>query len=204
VADLRTMTATEYVGEHEWQDTAFSLDSSLTGIVQKAIDRWQGTATVLSMLVAGPIGVLAAVLALATRLAVVRRRDTLALARARGGSATQVRTALGAEGLVLGLVPAGVGALLVTLTTSGPVAVGHYLGAAGATLAPAVLLASAPLPNLRTTRADLRGRSSSPVRWVVEVLVLAAAVASVYLVDERGLVTGDGTDPLAIAMPLLL
>lgn len=204
LADLRTMTATEHVLENEWEDVSFSLDSSLIPIMQTAIDRWQSTATVLAMLAAGPVGVLAAVLALATRLAVIRRQDTLALASARGGSPAQVRTALGAEGLLLGAPAAAFGALVATLVTPGPLAVGHYLGAAGAALAPAVLLATAPLPNLRTTRADLRGRSSSKVRWVVEVLVLAAAAASVYLVQMRGLVTGAGTDPLSIATPLLL
>lgn len=204
LADLRTITATEHVLPNEWQEQRFPLDSSLVPILQGSVDRWQGTSTVLMMLAAGPLGVLVAVLALATRLAISRRRDTLALATARGGSATQVRAALGLEGLALGLPAAALGAAAATLVVPGPLAVGHYAGAGATALAPALFLATSPLPNLRTIRTDLRGRSRSPLRWVAEVLVLGTAASAVYLVAERGLVTAGGPDPLSIATPLLM
>ena len=204
LADLRTITATEHVMPAEGPDQDFALDSSLVPILQTAVDRWQGTATVLTMIAAGPLGVLAAVLALATRLAVTRRQATLALTTARGGSGTQVRSALAVEGLVLGLPAAALGAVLATVLVPGPIEPAQYVGAAAVTVAPALFLATSPLPNLRTTRADLSRRSSSPVRWALEVLVLGAAAGAVYLTLDRGLVTEVGPDLLSIATPLLL
>ncbi|MBZ2198622.1 ABC transporter permease [Occultella gossypii] len=208
IADLRSFTGTpqnlDYSSHGPPVEIRFS--SGLTDVLSGATARWQGTAAVLTMVAAGPAGVTFAILALGARLAVSRRRTTLALVSARGGSGTQVRGMLAVEGLVLGLPAAALGAAVATIAVpSTQPTWTDYLLPAAAGLAPAVFLAAAPVPSLRASRPDLSARSTSRWRWVVEVVVLALAAAAVYLMLQRGV--GDATaeaDPVATATPLLL
>lgn len=205
--DLRDLTAREItLGNPDIGGAQLQLDTALIDVLSGAIAAQRGTSAVLTLVAAGPVGVTFALLALTTRLSVSRRRDTLALASARGGSPAQIRGALGVEGLVLALPAAALGALVGTLLVPGVVQVGDYLLALLAGLAPAVFLAGAALPNLRTQRHDLTCRSASPWRWVVEVLVVGAAAAAGYLLLTRGLqaTTTRSVDPLATATPLLI
>ncbi|UFU07793.1 ABC transporter permease [Ruania halotolerans] len=210
--DLRAFTAVsqplEIPGPFDSPQADFS--TGLTEVLQSAIGRWQSTSTVLAMVAAGPIGVTFAVLALGSRLALTRRATSLALAAARGGSGRLLRTLLAAEGLAFGIPAAIVGAGVATLTLPGPPAagsLGELLLPTATALAPAVLLAAMPLPHLRPSRVDVTIRSASRWRWVAEVLILALAAAAVWLVLTRGVVGSGGahgTDPLAVATPLLL
>ncbi|CAM3453969.1 ABC transporter permease [Occultella aeris] len=208
IADLRSFTGTpqslDYSSHSPPVEVRF--DSGLTDVLSGATARWQGTAAVLTMVAAGPAGVVFAILALGARLAVSRRRTTLALLSARGGSGGQVRGMLALEGLVLGLPAAALGAVLATALVPSPQpGWTDYLLPAAAGLAPAVFLAASPVPSLRASRPDLSARSTSRWRWVVEVVVLALAAAAVYLMLQRGI--GDATaeaDPVATATPLLL
>lgn len=207
VAQMRTLTAaTQHVGTPGGSGT-LSLDFSagLIDVLGRAIDRWHGTAAVLAMVAAGPIGVALAILALAARVMVARREITLALAHARGASPLQLRGILGAEGALLGLPVAALGAAVATAAVPGTFTLGDYWPALAAGLAPAVFLAAARLPNLRARRLDLTLRSASRWRWVAEVALLALTVAAVYLVVTRGVgASSNGTDPVAAAVPLLL
>ncbi|MDX5399887.1 MAG: hypothetical protein LPK92_09230, partial [Actinomycetes bacterium] len=181
--------------------------TGLTAVLERALAVWNSTNAVLTMVLAGPAGVTAALLALTVRLAVSRRRTTLALASARGGSPGQLRGALGAEGLLLGLPAAALGAGAATLAIPGAVLPSHSLLAAMAGLAPAAFLAATPLPSLRPSRPDLAGRSRSRWRWVAEVAVVALAAGAVYLLADRGVAADAataGVDPLTAGAPLLV
>ncbi|NCD19583.1 MAG: FtsX-like permease family protein, partial [Actinobacteria bacterium] len=209
LADLRDFGARSVAIDGPFGIDSLRLDFStgLTAVLERALGVWNSTNAVLTMVLAGPAGVTAALLALTVRLAVSRRRTTLALASARGGSPGQLRGALGAEGLLLGLPAAALGAGAATLAIPGAVLPGHYLLAAVAGLAPAVFLAATPLPSLRPVRPDLAGRSRSRWRWVAEVAVVALAAGAVYLLADRGVAADAataGVDPLTAGAPLLV
>lgn len=205
--DLLEITAREIpLGDQTFGGVRIELETALIDVLRTSLIAQRGTAAVLTLVAAGPVGVTFALLALATRLSVTRGRDTLALASARGGSPPQIRGALGLEGVVLGLPAAAVGAAVATLAIPGALQAGDYVLALLAGLAPAVFLAGASLPNLRTERHDLTGRSPSRWRWVVETLVVAVAAGAAYLLLSRGLqaTTTTTVDPLATATPLLI
>lgn len=194
------------LGDQEFGGVRVELETALVDVLRSAITSQRGAAAVLALVAAGPVGVMFALLALACRLSVVRRRDTLALASARGGAPVQIRGALGLEGLVIGLPSAALGAAVASLLTPGPAALGDLLLPLLAGVAPGVFLAGAALPSLRTQRHDLGAPSRGEWRWVVEVLVVAVAAGAVYLLLSRGLqaTTSTTVDPLATATPLLV
>ncbi|WP_156250137.1 ABC transporter permease [Pseudactinotalea terrae] len=206
--DLRDVTARNIpLGESGFGGgLQMRLGSQLIDVLDRAITSQRGTSAVLTLVAAGPVGVTFALLALGTRLSVSRRRATLALANARGGSPWQIRGALAAEGLVLGVPAALLGAAAATVLVPESFQLGDYGLPALAALAPAVLLASEKLPSLRTQRADISTRSSSRWRWVAEVLLVAIAGGAVYLLLSRGLqaTTTTTVDPLTTATPLLI
>ncbi len=169
----------------------------------------RATASVLAVVVAGPVGVALAVFALGARLVVQRRRSALALTLARGGSERQVRTVLAAEGAALGLPAAALGYAGAALVLPGSTGWGEGVLALLVALVPAAALALSPTSSgLRQERSDL-GTTGSRVRWIVEVAVLALAALAVWRLLDRGLagVGGDGdtgVDLLVAATPALL
>lgn len=209
-AALRKLTAVSHtVGTTAQGGGILSLrfTADVTATIERAVAQEAATAGVIAMIVAGPIGVAVAVLVLGCRLVLERRRSSLRLLSARGASTAQLRGLLGAEGALLGLVPAVVGATVALVA-------GAALWGAGATpamLTAAVLLGLAPAAILvvlagsaseRQDRTDL-GRPSSRVRLIAEGVVLALAAAAVVLLFLRGYGAG-GFDPLQAATPLLL
>ena len=206
-AQMRALVATTHRLDTPGGSSGLSLEFSagLITVLDRAIDRWHGTAAVLAMVAAGPIGVALAILALASRVVVARREITLALAHARGASGLQLRGLLGAEGALVGLPVAALGAAVATVAIPGSFQIGDYWLALVAGLAPGLFLAAARLPNLRARRGDLALRSASRWRWVAEVALVALTAAAVYLVVTRGVgASSSGTDPVAAAVPLLL
>ncbi|MHA6669755.1 ABC transporter permease [Homoserinimonas sp. A447] len=180
----------------------------VTNALDDAIASTSATSAVLAMLASGPIGVAVAVLLLGTRLVTDRRNTGLQLAAARGASPGQLRATLAVEGLGIG-VPAGVlGAVVGSMLVPGPPQPVTLVLAALVAALPAVLLATTPVVSgMRRVRADLGPRATGPWRWILEVLVLAAAGLSTFLLLRRGLTTAAGTvtvDPLLAAVPLLL
>lgn len=204
--DLRDLVAREVQLGGGVDSVTVRLDTALIGVLDAAVAAQRGSAAVLALVAAGPVGVMFALLALATRLSVSRRRATLALASARGGSAWQIRGGLALEGLVLGLPATALGAAAATLLVPGTLVAGDYRLPLLAGLAPAAFLAAERLPNLRTERHDLSARSHSRWRWVAEVLLVAGAAGAVYLMTSRGLqaTTTATVDPLSAATPLLI
>ncbi|MCP2266227.1 FtsX-like permease family protein [Promicromonospora thailandica] len=188
--------------------------SRLTEILERLLAQRTGVDAIVAVLAVGPLGATLVVLALGARLVVDRRRAVLALLRARGASGVQLRLLMGGEGLVVGLGSAALGfaagvALTAATGVHAPVSAGQVALALAAGLAPAAALALATSPaGLRPTRADLAPRSRSRVRWVLELLVVAAAVLATWLLLSRGVVAGagagSGVDPLVAAAPLLV
>lgn len=181
-----------------------------TGIVDALstiIARSSATTSVLLMATAGPLGVSIAVMALAGRLVAERRRPTLALIAARGGSNAQLRSVLALEGLVLGLPMAVLGIIAAILLVPARAAPASYVLPALIGLAPAVLFAIAAAPgSLRQVRSDLGQRPRGRRRLIVELVAVLLAATSVTLLVSRGTQGSPtaGVDPLLVATPLLL
>jgi len=181
-------------------------DADITGEIELALAQEASTAAVIAMLVAGPVGVAAAVLVLGCRLILEGRRPSLRLLSARGASTGQLRGLLAVEGAIAGAVPALLGAI-------GVVVLGALLFGAAPTVAglvPAVLLALAPIAILvilapsaaeRQTRADLGARGSR-LRLITEGVIAGLAAVAPVLLFVRGY--SDGVDLLIAATPLLL
>lgn len=209
-AALRKLTATSHtIGSSADGVGILSLrfTADVTATIEQALAQQAATAGLIAMIVAGPIGVAAAVLVLGCRLVLERRRAALRLLSARGASNGQLRGLLGTEGVLLGVVPAVVGAAAAW-------AIGSIAWAAAftpATLMPALILALATPVILallagaaseRPARADL-GRRGSRVRLIAEGVVFVLAAAAVSLLFLRGTIT-SGVDILQAATPLLL
>ncbi|MBX9471582.1 FtsX-like permease family protein [Microcella sp.] len=201
------------------QTTSASLTSEIPDAADAVLDRASVTTAVLALLLSGPLGALAVVLLLATRSTIDRRRSVLALQLARGASRGRLRLAVVRDALAVtmpaALVGAGTGVALALAVT------GQTPSAAFAIVlsppVPAVLVLIALLPGamlaaLLPRAADLRERRTDlaapdRLRTLIELVFVALAALSVWLVLQRGIVTSAaevGVDPLLVAMPLLL
>jgi len=181
-------------------------DADITGEIELALAQEASTAAVIAMLVAGPVGVAAAVLVLGCRLILEGRRPSLRLLSARGASIGQLRGLLAVEGAIAGAVPALLGAVAVAvlgvlLFGAAPTVAG-FVPAALLALAPiAILIVLAPSAAERQTRADL-GTRGSRLRLITEGVVAGLAAVALVLLFIRGY--SDGVDLLIAATPLLL
>lgn len=205
------------------------MTSELTARLEDVTARHATFTGLLQVLAIGPVGVALAVLWLAAVLAVERRRGALALAAVRGASRTGVRAAMAAQGLVVGVPPAALGAWVAALLVPRPAAllgVGLWALPLAVGLAPAVCLAIVAGPAMRAgrpgrpdaRRADGaaarrpgRGRLSDGsrrrVRLGLELAVVALAAFAAWTARERGFASAgstSGTDPLLLAGPVLL
>lgn len=171
--------------------------------------------TVLSVAAVGPLAVAAGAIGLVAILIVARRRTTMLLARGRGASASQLLLAQLAEGLLVTVPAALVGALVgLALVPGRP----NDLSARGAilvALAATALLLLATWPVVRRPRRamerdDVPMRRRSLRRLVLEALVIGLAVAGAWLLRERGLSAEDpggdarGFDPFLALTPILI
>ncbi|MBB5791373.1 ABC transporter permease [Jiangella mangrovi] len=176
-------------------------------VLDRVADRHASSSAVMAIVAAGPLGVALAVLALAARLMVERRRTSLGLIGARGASPLQLRLLMAIEGLLLGLPAAAVATVLARQVVDGQGGSAGLLLPVAVGLAPAVLLPLAARPKgLRAVRRDLGLARPSRARKLVEGLAVGAAVASAVALNSRGLDAGEGAgvDPLTAATPLLL
>lgn len=174
------------------------LSTEIFSVLRELSTQQRATAAILAVVGAGPAGVALAVFALGARLLVTRRRATLALASARGGSDRQVRGVLAAEGALLGLPAAALGYVVAGLIVppSAPWPWPELLVAVLVGLVPAVVLAlGPPAPSLREARSDLGSRNTrSRVRWIAEVALVALAAVAVWRLLDRGLTGVEVTD----------
>ncbi|MFV2144248.1 FtsX-like permease family protein [Isoptericola sp. G70] len=211
LAQLRGLTATTSTPV-AGDAVVLEPDSGLVDVLQRVLGQRQGVDAIVAVLAVGPLGALVAVLVLAARLVLERRRGALALVRARGASSLWVRGVVAAEGLVAGLPAAVAGAALGLAAVPGAVTPGQVLAVLACGLAPAVALgAVASSRGLRDQRADLdavpaRRRRG---RLLAEGAVALAAGLTTWLALDRGVVTGaagtgPAVDPLIVAAPLLV
>lgn len=187
---------------------AITLRTEVTGVIETALARAGSTNAVLAMMAAGPLGVSIAVLVLGARLVIERRRPALALATARGASATQVRAVMALEGLLLGLPAAALGILFATILIPARVGADGLAIPIAIGLAPAVMFAlAATATGSGRARTDMDPTARGRFRWMLELLVIGIAGVAMFLLFRRGLTTSAtsvGVDPLLAATPLLL
>lgn len=180
-----------------------SVDTALT----RFSDQLRSVRALLAVVQAGLLSTLLGLLLLAARLAVERRRDELALLRARGGAVLTIggRT-LGESALVLpAAVLAGWG--LGLLVPGRPPGTGWLVAAVGALTVLAIpVLAMAGHRRLSFTsrRRDLTGMRPSARRLTAELSVLVLAALGAYLLRRRGLSQDSGVDPYLVCVPVLL
>jgi len=172
--------------------------------VETAEQRSQLLAGLLALLVAAPLGLLVAVLALGAQVVARARRSELILADARGGSAWQLRGELAFEGALLSIPTAVVVTTVATLLIPVRIEPSGFVWPALVAALPPVLFAA-----LATTRerpgplATILGQ----LRGIAEIAVVLLAALSVFLLARRGLAQATeqvGVDPLLSVAPLLL
>ncbi|MFE5335427.1 FtsX-like permease family protein [Isoptericola sp. NPDC056573] len=182
--------------------------TALSDVLDALMSERVTTDALLAVLVVGPLGALGAVVVLAARLVVERRRPALAVLLARGATGTRLRLLTATEGLAVSLPAAVVGVLLGLLVRPGAVTGTQLLWAAAAALAPAVAAAAVTVPRtLRAERRDLAAGTGGPWRRTAELAVIGVAALAAVLLARRGVVGGagdGGVDPLVAATPLLV
>lgn len=169
----------------------------------------------VSIMVAGVLGVAAAVLLLVSRMLVNRRAADLSLERARGVSLPEVFWRTFAELGVVSVLGAGVGLVVARALVPGPLVqpallVLVLLVALLAVPVQTILLVRGTwtgrrVPANRSDRLDLERRDRAR-RIAVELSIVALAIAAFVSLATRGLLetTTDGIDPLLASAPLLL
>lgn len=184
-------------------------NSGAPALMAESTQRAASTNQILALLASGPLGVCLATAAVAVRLVVDRRRTAVELAGARGASATQLRTILGGEGLVLGIPAAVLGALLAAVAIPVPFNPLHFAWAVVAALVPAVLLALPhPPAAVRGTGGGSTAKTRRRWRLALEALVVGLATTATILMFQRGIdqrvLDLGAVDPLLSATPLLI
>ncbi len=183
----------------------FSAD--VTAAIELALAQEAATAGVIAMVIAGPIGVAAAVLILGCRLIMERRRSSLRLLSARGSSTGQLRGMLGLEGSSSGWCrrrwapgsPRSAARCCSARCSDRPRCPGtaHRAGSAGH-----------PRRSSRRRRPSARRvptwGAGEPARLIVEGVVVRARGVSPSHSCSCADTGQGGIDPLQAATPLLL
>jgi putative ABC transport system permease protein len=159
-----------------------------------------------------------AVLLLAGRMVAMRRRAELAVIRARGASLRQIAFST-AGGAALGCVPAAVIAVVLAIVAVPGAGSAQAAGAAGGWWPPIAILVVAvcgpaliaawqhrlPKPGI-ADRRQTRART----RLIIEVMLIAAAVAGIVVFRNQGSQAGSGVNfdtssaPLLVAIPVVI
>jgi putative ABC transport system permease protein len=195
-------------------------DSTLSsGLLRLLLDhqaRWQSATALLGVVGTGALFVAASCLTLVALLASVGRRRASALVLARGAGGRWLRLALVAEALLLSL-PATLLAVTLAVLVMPDASLAVSLAAGGlVVVAACLLLTGAGLPAGGAAAARRGGETSlsgghrpTPRQLVIEGALVVGAVASAFVLRERGLAgVGDastlGADPLMVAVPALV
>ncbi|WP_154674440.1 ABC transporter permease [Nakamurella lactea] len=212
-AALRRVTVVEYpvVGAPTDQATFALTSLQLTTDLPAALDaaraRVVSASAVQTVAALGPCGAALAVLALGLQSFLRRRRPTTALLVSRGASLGQVRRSLAVQGVLIGL-PAAVVAVLVVQLLFGWRAPwwAMMLGLLAGLIPAAALPLGVSASGLRAARSDFGTASAGRPGWIGEVVVLALAALSLYLLLSGGLAAGSGggADVLVAAAPVFL
>ena len=182
--------------------------SALLLLVRGFATRWHAAEVVLTVVVIGSGAVALLALGLVALLAARRRRGSLAIARERGGSTLQLASSLIAEGIIVGLPAAAIGALLATvLVPGGPAALSAVAAVAVAVLSTVVLVVAAMPPTSGPPRDPTREagtfRRSGARRLIAEGAVVVLALAGAFLFRQRGAQGASAAGALAAPDPLI-
>ncbi|MEU8786000.1 FtsX-like permease family protein [Streptomyces sp. NPDC048637] len=182
-------------------------DSAVDGLLEAFARTRTAVAPVIAVAAYG-IGTVAGVVLLMTAgLTAARRRDELALLRARGASLAGLAGRLAAETGVVALPAAAAGGGLALLLVPGEAVLPVLLAAPGAgllgTLALPLRAAAAHRRPCPAERADAAGARPSRRRMVAELTVLVLAVGAVLALRGRSMATG-GVDALVSIAPVLI
>jgi putative ABC transport system permease protein len=196
------------------------LTSALADLLAGFDERWSFATAIMATGAAGPAAMAIVAVGFIALLGARRRRPVLAAWRARGASTTQVLLGTAAEGVVIGAPAAALAAAGAIVLVPGGQA-GPSLLAGGAVFAAGVLLVAlletppALVAKGRVSSSPADGapsaRSSGRRQVVLELLVVALAVAAIALLRSRGADSGGepvgpelpATGALAIANPFL-
>lgn len=215
-ADIRRVTVVEYPLGAPGADTTvlngvelqvLRLASELPASLDAAHNRVVSASAVQTVAALGPCGAALAVLTLGVQAFLRRRQPAVALMITRGAAIGQLRRSLAVQGLVIGLPTAVIAVLLAQLAFGWTVPRWAMTIGLLAGLIPAVALPlGVSARRLRTVRADLGSRSPQRARRVGELLILALAGLSLYLLLSGGLTAGSGggADVLVAAAPIFL
>ena len=216
--DTLTTSVPTLTGNVAQAAPSLTTSSNLLYALNQFIATAQSVDTLLWLLYVSLVVTGLAVLLLAGRMVAMRRRAELAVIRARGASLRQI--ALGtAAGAALVCVPAAVlGAVLAILAVPGAGSV-QAAGAAGGWWPPiAVLVVAVCGPALiaawqqRLPKRGITDRRQTRARrrLIVEVMLIAAAVAGIVVFRNQGNQAGSGVNfytssaPLLVAIPVVI
>jgi putative ABC transport system permease protein len=210
--DLRRVQSDFLTGSSELsRPGGVVLRTGLLDLVERFQAKSASSEAVLSIAAIGPFALAGGALGMLAILLVTRRRSAIGLARGRGASSYLI---LGTQ-LWEASILAGAAALLgllgaVTLVPARANPLSPILAVAVAAAATLLLVGSAwpaarrPLGQLE--RDDPPALRVSPRRLVIELTVVAIAVAGALLLRGRGLTAAGGDahfDPLLAAVPVL-
>jgi putative ABC transport system permease protein len=180
-----------------------SLDVSLIQFEQ----RLASVRALLGVVQAGVLASLLGLILLAARLSLERRREELALLRARGASAVSIGTRTFAESVLVQPLAVLAGWLLGTQVPGRPAATEWLVPvlAVVTTMAvPLLAMSSQRRVTFVVRRQDLVRQRPSARRLTAELSVLGVAALGVFLLRRRGLAPDGGVDPYLVSVPVLL
>ncbi|RKR89053.1 putative ABC transport system permease protein [Micromonospora pisi] len=180
-----------------------SLDTALAKIGQ----RLASVRALLAVVQTGVLASLIGLILLAARLSLERRREELALLRARGASTRTIGARVLAESVLVQPLAVLVGWLVGTLVPGRPAATEWLVPvlAVITTGSVAVLaMSSQRQVTFVVRRQDLIRQRPSARRLTAEISVLAVAALGVFLLRRRGLASSGGVDPYLVSVPVLL
>lgn len=186
--------------EGGWVPESTALTSELGTALTRVASQQSTTRAMLAVAAAGPIAVGLALVALASRLVIQRRRKGLDLINARGVSHRQLRRLAAVEGLLLAIPAAVLGHLAATWAFPGATVGWSWILTGLVAALAAGLLAYATKAVGHHGRSDLSSRGG---RWrvVTEALVVLGALAAMWRIWAR---PTEGADLLSAATPVLV
>ncbi len=185
VADLRRLDTVYPTTDVVATNGGTTNRSDLLGLVDAFAARWRSAEVVLSVAVLGAAVIALLALALVAILAARRRRPSLDLARGRGASTSQALASVVAEGVVLTVPAAIVGAAVAFAARTGghlplPAALAAGVAALAIALLVAVLVPAQAGPPPDPTRETSVVRRSGARRLVLEIVIVVVALAGAW------------------------
>jgi putative ABC transport system permease protein len=186
-----------------------ALRTALRAFLESESARWTSATALLIVAIVGPVAVAVAALGMVAVLAARRRRAALSLSRGRGASVRQVTVASVAEGLLLALPAAAIGAAIGSLVAPNeplvlPAATGVVVALVAVALLTAATVPATGGPAFGSGRELSVPRAPTPRRLVFEGLIVLLAGVGALLLRERGLRPDGSLDPLVAAVPALV